>query len=490
MRNAIIIGTGVCVPEKVLTNDDLSHILGENINDFVETKVGILERHIAAENESAADLATAAAKNALADAGISALEIDLIVLATDTPEYLSPATSVVVQHRIGAKNAGTFDVNAACAGFVTAFDTAAKYIVADENYKNILVVGCYAMTKFLDWTDKKTATLFADGAGAVVLRAHDDAQDGRGMLASKLYADGSYAEFMGIFAGGSKMPVTAEILAENKWNKLRFANKYPPEVNIEGWQKIVREVLAKADLDLEDVSLFLWTQVNISTIKIVMEQMKIPFENADDFKFGTVGKPMPMCSVKIAADGEILVKSSMMFSGYYKEPEKTAAMFDENGWLKTGDLGDLDADGFLKITGRKKEIIVLSSGKNVAPALVENLVKENHLVSQCFVCGDGKSYCVALITLNRTEVEMFAEANEIKFVDFAELTRSREIFSLISATVDESNARLSSSEQIKRFAILDRDFSADEDEITPTLKLKRNVVSERFKENIKKLYER
>ena len=131
------------------------------------------------------------------------------------------------------------------------------------------------------------------------------------------------------------------------------------------------------------------------------ENICVAFNTVENLKFGTVGKPMPMCEVRIAGDGEILVKSEMMFSGYYKEPEKTAEMFDENGWLKTGDLGELDADGFLKITGRKKEIIVLSSGKNVAPALTENLVKENHLVSQCFLYGDGKSYCVALITLNQ-----------------------------------------------------------------------------------------
>jgi 3-oxoacyl-[acyl-carrier-protein] synthase-3 len=288
MRNAKIIGTGIYVPEKVLTNDDLSRMLGENINDFVEYKVGILERHIAAADESAADLATEAAKNALENANLEAEAIDLIVLATDTPEYLSPATSVVVQKRIGAMNAGTFDVNSACAGFVTALDAAFKYVIADESYKNILVVGCYAMSKFLDWTDKKTMTLFADGAGAIVLQATKNED---GFLASKLVADGSYAEFMGIFAGGTKQPITPEVLAENKWNKLRFANKYPPEVNIEGWQKIVREVTAKADLTLDDVNLFLWTQVNLSTIKIVMEAMAIPFKKTHTImqKWGYTG---------------------------------------------------------------------------------------------------------------------------------------------------------------------------------------------------------
>ena len=190
---------------------------------------------------------------------------------------------------------------------------------------------------------------------------------------------------------------------------------------------------------------------------------------------------MPMCEVKIASDGEILVKSPMMFSGYYKEPEKTAEMFTEDGWLKTGDLGELDEDGFLKITGRKKEIIVLSSGKNVAPALIENLVRESHLISHCFVYGDGKSYCVALITLNQAEMEASGS--------YEELARLPEMNKAVANIVAKANARVSSSEQIKRFAILERDFSPEFDEVTPTLKLKRNVVAENFKDLLEKLYE-
>lgn len=218
------------------------------------------------------------------------------------------------------------------------------------------------------------------------------------------------------------------------------------------------------------------------------ENICVAFNRANDFKFGTVGKAMPMCEIKIAEDGEILVKSPMMFSGYYKEPEKTAEMFDENGWLKTGDLGNLDEEGFLKITGRKKEIIVLSSGKNVAPALVENFVKENHLVSQCFLYGDCKSYCVALITLNQAEVEAFAKNNAIEFENFAELTGNEKILETIERTVNKANARVSSSEQIKRFTILEKDFSTDTDEITPTLKLKRNVIAQKFADEIENLY--
>jgi len=273
MPYARIIGTGSYVPERVLTNDDLSRMLGENINDFVSKIVGINERHICADNESTADLATAASRRALEAANVAPEDLDLIILATDTPEYLSPATSVVVQQRLGAKNAGTFDVNCACAGFVTALDTATKYIVADAAYRNVLVVGAYAMSKFLDWTEKKTVTIFADGAGAVVVQASDESP---GFLGSKLVADGRYHDHMGVYAGGTFMPIDERVLAEGFYTKVRFTKKYPPEVNIEGWQRIVRDVLDKCELTIDDVALFLFTQVNLSTIKIVMEALGLP----------------------------------------------------------------------------------------------------------------------------------------------------------------------------------------------------------------------
>lgn len=264
-------------------------MLGEDISEFVENNLGIRERRILAENESAADIATHAAENALKNAGISADEIDLIILATDTPEYLSPGTSVVVQHRIGAKRAGTFDTNCACAGFVTALDTATKYIIADANYKKILVVGVYAMTKFLDWTEKKTATIFADGAGAVVLQA--DESGASGVLASRLEARGEYHDYLGIFAGGSKTPITSEVLENGYYNKVRFAKRTPPEINFEGWQRIVKELLSRIDLTLADVNLFLWTQVNLSTIKEVMNALDQPMSKTHTImdKWGYTG---------------------------------------------------------------------------------------------------------------------------------------------------------------------------------------------------------
>jgi 3-oxoacyl-[acyl-carrier-protein] synthase-3 len=275
MAFAKIIGTGRYVPEKIVTNADLSKILGEDIDEFVTQVLGITERHVCADDESTADIATFASREALQDAGVGAEDLDLIVLATDTPEQLSPATSVVVQHRLGATNAGTFDVNCACAGFVTALDTAAKYIIADSSYRNVLVIGAYAISKYVDWKDKKTATIFADGAGAVVLQARED---GPGFLASKLRADGSFHDHMGIYAGGTHMPVTPQTIEEGYWNKVRFHKKYPAEVNTEGWPAIVHEVLAKAELRLDQVKLFLFTQVNLSTIKLVMAKLELPME--------------------------------------------------------------------------------------------------------------------------------------------------------------------------------------------------------------------
>jgi 3-oxoacyl-[acyl-carrier-protein] synthase-3 len=306
MRNAKIIGTGVAVPDKILTNNDLSRVIGEDINEFVSQNLGIFERRVLAENESAADIATQAAEKALKNAEISAEEIDLIILSTDTPEYLSPATSVVVQYRLGAKNAGTFDTNCACAGFVTAMDTALKYLIADANYKNVLVIGVYAMSKFLDWKEKKTATIFADGAGAIVLQATEEKNVG--LLTSKLIADGSYHDYLGIFAGGSKYPITPEILDEGYQNKVRFVHKFPPEVNIKGWQNIVKELLDRANLKLDDIKLFLWTQVNLATIKIVMEEMNLPMSRTHTImhKWGYTGSAcIPMVLHDAIREGKL-----------------------------------------------------------------------------------------------------------------------------------------------------------------------------------------
>jgi long-chain acyl-CoA synthetase len=245
-----------------------------------------------------------------------------------------------------------------------------------------------------------------------------------------------------------------------------------------------------APLPLEIADFFARHGLPILQAYGLTENICVAFNTVQDHKFGTVGKPMPMCKVNIASDGEILVKSPMMFSGYYKQPDETAAMFDADSWLKTGDLGELDKDGFLKITGRKKEIIVLSSGKNVAPALVENFVKESHLISHCILYGDGLSFCVAIITFNETEAAAFAKTNGVESAHFAELTQSEMIRDIVGEIVDRANLRVSRTEQIKQFAILEGDFSAAHGEVTPTMKLKRDIVTANYRSVLENLYEK
>lgn len=293
MRHATITGTGSFVPERVLSNADLSRMLGEDIDDFVANTLGIRERRVCAPDESTADLAEAAARRAMADAGVFPEQIDLLIVSTDTPEYISPATSSVLHGRLGLGHAGTFDVNSACSGFATALDTAWKFIRADERYRRVLVVAAYAMSKFVDYADKKTATIFADGAGAVILEASEEP----GILASELFADGRYAAGMGVFAGGTAEPITEEVLREGRRNRLRFVEKYPREVNEEGWPRIVRSVLDRAGCEVADVDLWLWTQVNRSTIETVMDRLGEPMNKAHTImhKWGYTGSAcLPM----------------------------------------------------------------------------------------------------------------------------------------------------------------------------------------------------
>jgi len=237
-----------------------------------------------------------------------------------------------------------------------------------------------------------------------------------------------------------------------------------------------------APLNLEVAEFFDAAGLPILQAYGLTENICVAFNRPHNHKFGTVGPPMPGCEVKIAADGEILVRSEMMFSGYYKAPEQTAEMLHD-GWLLTGDLGEQDAEGFLKIIGRKKELIITSTGKKVAPLLIENMLKEHHLISHALVYGEGKSYLVALVTLNQVEAAEYART--LGTNDFA---RTEAMRKLVQNIIDGVNARVSSTESIKKFTILDRDFEIEKDEVTPTGKLKREVVSERYRDLIEGLY--
>jgi 3-oxoacyl-[acyl-carrier-protein] synthase III len=304
MRHAAITGTGVSVPDHIVTNAQLSRRLGEDIDAFVAGVLGIRERRVCAADESTADLAERAARDAVSAAGLDIGAIDLLIVATDTPEYISPATASVVHGRLGAPRAAAFDINAGCAGFVTALDAAWKYIRADERYDRVLVVGAYAMSKFLDYDDKKTATIFADGAGAVVLERSSEP----GLLASELRADGSYCEGMGVFAGGTAEPITAEVLQSGYRNRLRFVQKYPASVNEDGWPDIARTVLDRAHASLQDVDLWLWTQVNRATIEEVMRRLDAPMSKTHTImdKWGYTGSAcLPMALHDAVSAGRV-----------------------------------------------------------------------------------------------------------------------------------------------------------------------------------------
>lgn len=314
VRHAVITGTGSYVPARVLTNADLAATLGAGIEPFVSETLGIRERHVCAPDESTADLAEHAARRALGDAGLGPEDVDLLIVATDTPEYVSPATSSVLHGRLGAVNAGTFDVNCGCAGYVTALDVAWKYVRADERYRRVLVVGAYAMSKFLDYTDKKTATIFADGAGATVV----ELADAPGVLASELHADGRLAGGMGVFAGGTAEPITEAVLRDGHRNRLRFVEKYPREVNEDGWPRIARSVLSRIGRRVPDVDLWLWTQVNLSTIRIVMEKLGVPLEKAHTVmgKWGYTGAAcLPMALDDAARAGRLREGDLVMLTG-------------------------------------------------------------------------------------------------------------------------------------------------------------------------------
>ncbi len=207
---------------------------------------------------------------------------------------------------------------------------------------------------------------------------------------------------------------------------------------------------------------------------------------AAEHRFGTVGKALPGVEIKIAEDGEILVKGPNIFAGYHNRADASfGAVID--GWLHTGDLGSLDEDGYLSITGRKKDIIITAGGKNLTPANIENDLKQSRWISQAVMHGDARPYPVVLITLDEEEMETFAREHDLP-ADIASLSTEPQVLGLIQAEIDRANAKYAQVEQVKKFAILDHDLSQATGELTPTLKVKRNVVNEQYKELFDSLY--
>jgi long-chain acyl-CoA synthetase len=209
---------------------------------------------------------------------------------------------------------------------------------------------------------------------------------------------------------------------------------------------------------------------------------------SERYRFGTVGPPFPGFELRVADDGELMIRSETIFAGYFKDPDATAAVLEPDGWLHSGDIATIDDDGFVTITDRKKDIIVTAGGKNIAPQNLENDLKTSRFVSQALVVGDRRPYPAALITLDAAEIGKWASEQGLEG-DVATLARDPKVVDLVSGIVEEVNRERSRFEQLKRFTILPRDFEMDQGEVTPTLKLKRRVVLEHFADEVEGLYD-
>ena len=271
MRNATIIGTGHYVPERVVPNTWFNEVLGEDVDTWLQQNLTITERRWMSDGQTTSDLCVIAAQRALEAAGLQPSDISLLIVSTDTPDYISPSTASVVCHKSGLVNAASFDLNTACAGFVTALETATKFIRVDPNYKYALVIGAYGMSRFLNVHDKKTATLFADGASAAVLAPTREV--GRGWLASDLRTRGEFYDYMGIYTGAVAHPST-----EN--HHLLFVKKFPKELNPQMWTDMITNVADRGGFSVSDVRRAFMTQININQIHETLDNLGLPHETA------------------------------------------------------------------------------------------------------------------------------------------------------------------------------------------------------------------
>ncbi|HYF27897.1 MAG TPA: long-chain fatty acid--CoA ligase [Baekduia sp.] len=208
----------------------------------------------------------------------------------------------------------------------------------------------------------------------------------------------------------------------------------------------------------------------------------------DELRLGTVGRPLPGSEVSLTQDGEILMRGPHIFAGYHKNPDATRETMTEDGWLRSGDLGEIDADGYVRVTGRKKDLIITSSGKNITPTNIEAAIRESRWISQAVVFGDSRPYLVALLTLDPDEAPALAERCGV-VPDLASMARAPEVRAVLQQELDQVNRRFARIEQVKRFVILDHDLTQETGELTPTAKLKRNVVYDRYRDVLAGLYE-
>ncbi|MCB9594568.1 MAG: ketoacyl-ACP synthase III [Sandaracinaceae bacterium] len=278
------------VPAHELPNDALRERFASFV-DSVEGPSGIRTRFRAPSEHATSDLAARAGRAALERAGVDPRDVDLVIVGTDTPDHLTPSTSVIVQHRLGATRAGTFDVGCACASFPTAVATAAGLIGTNRTIRHVLVIGAYLMSRLAD-PDDPMSFFYGDGAGAALLRASPTP----GVLASAFRADGSHASKWLIESGGTREPASVESVEAGR-TRVRMIEKYPREVNDEGWPMLFRTVCDRAGWRVDDVDLAIFTQVRKSQIARAMESLGLPFERAHTImeRYGYTGSAcLPM----------------------------------------------------------------------------------------------------------------------------------------------------------------------------------------------------
>lgn len=288
MVHAVIRSTGMYVPELEVPNSVLHARFGAKQPEFVpkmEGSTGIKTRYYAPETWATSDLAVRAARQALSRANVAPENVDLIVLGTDSPDYITPSTSVVVQHKLGAPKAGTFDVGCACASFPTALAAASGMMATNPWMKNVLVIGAYMMHKLADPEDS-SIFFYGDGAGAALLQPSDKP----GLLGSAFRADGAFSRHWGIYSGGTAEPASEESVRAGRTN-VRMIEKYPPEVNDVGWPTVVRSLAEQNAFAVSDIDLVIFTQVRKRTIEKVMGSLELPMSKTHTImeKWGYTG---------------------------------------------------------------------------------------------------------------------------------------------------------------------------------------------------------
>ena len=313
MKSVGILSTGKNEPEKILTNADLEKMVETN-DEWIVTRTGMKERHIAREDEASSDLAYEAALIALKKANLAPEDLDLILVATITPDSAFPSTACILQNRLGAKKAAAFDLSAACSGFIYGLASASNFI-ATGMYKNALVIGAECLSKITDYTDRNTCILFGDGAGAVVL---GEVPEGRGFLSFELGADGSGGELLKLAGGGSRMP-SSQSTVDNKQHYIYMAGSEVFKFAVRIMGNAAEEALRKAGLEKSDIDLLVPHQANIRIIQSAVHRLNLPEEKCmiNLHKYGNVSAAsIPLALAEADEEGRIKPGDCVVLVGF------------------------------------------------------------------------------------------------------------------------------------------------------------------------------